>query len=89
LLGKVTEVNSVGLAKIARVKVDLGVKDGVRQGDVLTVQRKGRGTHNRFRVVSVMDHSCVADGLRDSPEYPVLPGMAVVALKTDGDDGHR
>ncbi len=90
LLGKVTEVSSVGLAKIARVKVNLGVTDGVRQGDVLTVQMKGPSYDRRFRVVSSSDHACVADDSSGgSPEHPVLPGMAVVAVRSDGDDEER
>jgi len=89
LLGKVTEVSSVGLAKIARVNVDLGIKDGIRQGDMVTVQLKGPSYARRFRVVSVEDHSCVADDSSGgSPEHTVLPGTAVVAVKPDGDDGN-
>jgi hypothetical protein len=41
LLGRVTEVSAVGLAKIGRANVDLGAKDGLREGDILTVQRHG------------------------------------------------
>ncbi|MFO0888761.1 MAG: hypothetical protein U0790_06390 [Isosphaeraceae bacterium] len=44
LLGQVTEVSSVGLAKIARVRVDLGVKDGVRQGMCSPFSGPGRST---------------------------------------------
>jgi hypothetical protein len=81
LLGKVTEVSAVGLARVGRATVNLGAKEGLREGDVLTVQRHGPSYVRRLLVVSVADHSCVADkGLPDSSERPLEPGTPVVAV---------
>jgi hypothetical protein len=81
LLGRVIEVSDPGLAKVGRATVNLGAKDGLREGDVLTVQRHGPFYVKRFLVVSVADHSCVADGdLPDTSEYPLEQGLPVVAV---------
>lgn len=83
LLGRVTAVSTVGLAKVGRATVNLGAKEGIRKGDVLTVQRHSPSYFRRLLVVSVMDHSCVADeGLTDPSERPLEPGLAVVAVET-------
>ena len=82
LLGRVTKVSAVGLAKIGRATVNLGAKDGLCEGDVLTVQRHGPFYVSAL-VVSVADHSCAADeGSPDTSEYPLEPGLAVVAVMT-------
>jgi hypothetical protein len=89
LLGRVTEVSTGGLAKIGRAKVDLGAKNGLREGDILTVQRHGHHLARRFRIVTVADCSCVADEcFPGSPEHPLEVGLAVVAVKLkEGDRG--
>jgi hypothetical protein len=90
LLGRVIEVSAAGLAKIGRVKVDLGAKDGVRAGEMVVVQRHGHAQGRRFRVVSVTDHSCVADeSFPDASEHPLKPGLAVVAVMTEVEDRPR
>jgi len=81
LLGRVTGVSAVGIAKVGRATVSLGAKEGLREGDVLTVQRHVPSYVRRLLVVSVTDHSCVADeGSPDTSEHPLEPGMAVVAV---------
>jgi hypothetical protein len=88
VLGRVTEVSAVGLAKIGRAKVDLGAKDGVRQGDILTVQRHGDSLERRLRIVSVAERSCEADEcFPGSSEHPLEVGLAVVAVKLKEGDG--
>ncbi len=73
----------MGLAKIGRAKLDLGAEDGLREGDVVTVQRHGDDLKRRFRVVSVADRSCVADEcFPGSSEYPLEVGLAVVAARS-------
>jgi len=83
LLGRVTEVSAVGLAKIGRAKLDLGAKDGLREGDILTVQRHGDHLKRRLRILSVADRSCVADEcFPGSSEHPLEVGLAVVAVRS-------
>jgi hypothetical protein len=83
LLGRVMEVSAVGLAKIGRAKVDLGAKDGLREGDILTVQRHGDHLQRRIRIVSVTDRTCVADEcFPGSSEHPLEVGLAVVAVRS-------
>jgi len=90
LVGRVTEVSAVGLAKVGRAKVDLGAKDGVREGDILTVQRHGSHLERRLSVVSVADRSCVADEcFSGSSEHPLEPGLAVVAIRAKEGNGSR
>jgi hypothetical protein len=81
LLGRVTEVSAQGIAKVGRATVKLGAKEGLRDGDVLTVQRQGPSYVRRLFVVSVAEHACVADeGSPDTSEHPLEPGMAVIAV---------
>jgi hypothetical protein len=90
LLGKVTKVSAAGLAKIGRANVDLGFKDGLRKGDLLTVQRPGYALERRLRVVSLADHLCVADECFPSASnHPLEPGMAVVGVRVNETDGRR
>jgi len=90
LLGRVTEVSAVGLARIGRAKVDLGATDGLREGDILTVLRHGDPWKSRLRIVSVADRSCVADEcFPGASEHPLEPGLAVVAVKINEGDGGR
>jgi hypothetical protein len=90
LLGRVIEVGAVGPAKIGRVKVNLGAKDGVRAGDILVVQRQGHAQGRRFSVISVTNHSCLADeSFPDASEYPLKPGLAVVAAKLQQRNGEH
>jgi hypothetical protein len=90
LLGRVTEVSAVGLPKIGRANIDLGAKDGLRQGDILTVQRHGSHLGRRLSVVSVADRSCVADEcFPGSSEHPLEPRMAVIAIRAKEGNGPR
>jgi hypothetical protein len=90
LLGAVTEVSTVGLAKIGRAKVDLGAKDGLREGDILTVQSRGYHLDRRLRIVSVADRSCVADEcFPGSSKHPLEIGMAIVTVRFAGGNGPR
>jgi hypothetical protein len=79
-VGRVLEVSTVGLAKVGRARVDLGSEQGILEGDILTVQRRGDAMHRRLRVVSVEHDSCVADecypGVSDDP---LESGQAVIA----------
>ena len=89
-LGRVTEVSAIGLARVGRATVNLGAKDGLRKGDVLTVQREGPFYVRRLSVVSVAEHSCVADeGLPDASQNPLKPGLAVVAVMAKEGDPPR
>jgi hypothetical protein len=81
-LGRITAVSALGLAKVGRAAVNLGAKEGLHEGDVLTVQRRGRDLNKRPKVVSVTDHSCVVDeGFPGASEHPLELGLAVVAIK--------
>jgi hypothetical protein len=83
-------VSAVGRAKIGRAQVDLGAQDGLRAGDMLTVQRHGGDRQRRFRIVSGADHSCVADEcFPGSSEHPLERGLAVVAVKSKEGAGVR
>ena len=90
LLGRVMKVSAAGIAKIGRVKLDLGAEDGLREGDILTVQKHGHHLNRRLRIVSVADRSCVADKcFPGSSEHPLEVGLAVVAVRSVGPDGPR
>ena len=90
LLGRVTAVSTVGLAKVGRATINLGTKEGLREGDVLTVQRPGRNFRRRLIVVSAADHSCLADeGFPGASEHPLEPGLAVVAIKINEKERER
>jgi hypothetical protein len=90
LLGRVLEVSAVGLAKIGRARVDLGAAQGIRDGDVLTVQRGGSAWHRRLRVVFVEKGSCLADEcFPGASEHALEPGQAVVAVKNTGEIRQR
>jgi len=90
LLGRVTEVRAVDIAKIGRAKLDLGANDGLREGDILTVQRHCDHLERRLRIVSVADRSCVADEcFPASSEHPLEVGLAVVAVRSVEGDGPR
>jgi hypothetical protein len=88
LAGRVLEVSAVGLAKVGRVRVDLGVEQGILPGEILTVQRRGNPVERRFIVVSVENGSCVADecypGMSD---HPLELGQAVVTARVRGGKG--
>jgi hypothetical protein len=89
-VGKVMAVSDMGPARVDRATVNLGSKDGLREGDVLTVQIHGPYFRRRFLVVSVADHSCEADGpYPDTSEYPLEPGLAVLAVVTEVEDRPR
>jgi hypothetical protein len=82
LIGRVLEVSAIGLAKIGRARVDLGAEQGVREGDFLTVQRRGDARHRLFRVVSVDSGSCLADECYPASSGPLAEvGQTVVAAK--------
>jgi hypothetical protein len=89
LLGRVTAVKAEGPEKVGRATVNLGAKEGLHAGDLLTVQRPGAHWVRHLKVVSVIDHSCVADEcFPDASELPLEPGLAVIALKMkEGDEG--
>ncbi len=73
----------MGLARIGRVKVDMGATDGLSEGDFLTVQRGGDRFYRRLRVVSVADNACMADECYPGEsEHPLKPGQSVVAVKS-------
>jgi hypothetical protein len=84
------DVSAVGLAKVGRATVNLGAKDGLHKGDVLTVQREGPSYARRLSVISVAEHSCVADEvLPDTSQNPLKPGLAVVAVMAEEGDRPR
>jgi hypothetical protein len=74
-LGRVLDVGPAGHAR-----VDLGTRNGLQVGDVLTVQRPGHAMDRRLRVVSVEGDSCVAEEPHpQSSPHPLKRGQAVVA----------
>jgi len=90
LLGRVLEVSAVGLASVGRAKVDLGANDGLREGDILTVQRRGSAMKRRLSVVAVANGSCVADECHPgASEHPLEPGQAVIAVRIKERTGRR
>ena len=90
VLGKILEVSAVGLAKVGRVKIDLGARDGLRTGDILTVRGHGRGPARGLRVISVADRSCVADECSPgSSELPLEPGLAVIGVRINEVPGDK
>ena len=90
LVGRVLEVSAVGLAKIGRVRVDLGAEQGMIPGDIVTVQRRGSSMDRRFRVASVETGSCVADECYPGgADHPLEAGQMVVASRVKGGKGRR
>lgn len=90
LVGRVLEVSAVGLAKVGRARVDLGAERGLREGDVLTVQRRGDAHHRHFTVVSVDVGSCEADEtFPESSGQPLESGQAVVWARMRQGTGRR